>query len=184
MVNLTNALKIEGWMALTELTWLAEHAAPCKTVVEVGSWMGRSTRAMAESGAGTVHAIDTWQGSAEHVDILKDKPEGWLMARFLKNMEGVQNVRAHQMTSLAAAEMWQKARFDMVFLDASHDYESVKADILAWRPLVAGGGLLCGHDYNWTEVGKAVRELIPDVSSWCSPGWDDASIWYTTIAEY
>jgi len=37
MVNISNALQIDGWMAVTELTWLAEHAAACKTVVEVGS---------------------------------------------------------------------------------------------------------------------------------------------------
>jgi len=144
--------------------------------------MGRSTRAMAESTAGTVYAIDTWRGSAEHADILKDKPPDWLKNEFLKNMTGLQNVKAVQLASLEAADMFQGCKFDMVFLDASHDYESVKADILAWRPLVAPGGLLCGHDYNWTEVGRAVNELIPDVSAWCSPGWDDASIWYTTTA--
>jgi hypothetical protein len=49
---------------------------------------------------------------------------------------------------------------------AIHDYGKVKEDILAWRPLLVPGGLLCGHDYSWEEWGvgviRAVDELLPD----------------------
>jgi hypothetical protein len=60
----------------------------------------------------------------------------------------------------------------MVFLDGSHDYESVVRDILAWRSLVADGGLLCGHDHSWPGVERAVLELLGDVDA--GPG----SIWH------
>ena len=36
---------------------------------------------------------------------------------------------------------------DFVFLDAAHDYENVKEDILSWYPKVKVGGWLTGHDY-------------------------------------
>jgi predicted O-methyltransferase YrrM len=71
-----------------------------------------------------------------------------------------------KMTSLEVAEHCQqfKATFDMVFIDASHDPDDVKADIQAWLPLVVPGGLICGHDFaphSWRGVCDAVKALLP-----------------------
>ena len=54
---------------------------------------------------------------------------------------------------------------DFVFIDASHEYEHVKADILKWYPKVKNGGVLAGHDCypNNPEFGgvyKAVTEIF------------------------
>ena len=51
---------------------------------------------------------------------------------------------------------------DFVFIDASHKYEMVKADIEAWYPKVKSGGILGGHDYCTAEPGvmKAVDEAV------------------------
>ncbi len=56
------------------------------------------------------------------------------------------------------AEKIQDRSLDFVFIDASHDYESVKKDIAAWEPKVKRGCLLCGHDINLEGVKKAVEE--------------------------
>jgi hypothetical protein len=55
-------------------------------------------------------------------------------------------------------------QFDMVFIDANHDYENVTADIEAWYPLVKPGGIIAGHDYGepWPDVMKAVNEKFPN----------------------
>jgi len=66
----------------------------------------------------------------------------------------------------AAADVLQRydATFDFVYIDASHEYESVLADIKAYAKLVKPGGFLIGDDYfqNWPGVIKAVDEFAEE----------------------
>jgi SAM-dependent methyltransferase len=112
---------------------------------------------------GVVIAVDTWQGSVEHQPQLKGKPASGVWFDFIKNVDSFDNVWPLPMNSLAAARVigFSSMRFDLIFIDASHDYDSVKEDIRAWRPLLAPGGILCGHDYMRWGVKKAVHELVP-----------------------
>lgn len=49
--------------------------------------------------------------------------------------------------SVVAAGELPPRSLDFVYIDASHDYDSVAADIAAWAERVRAGGLLMGHDY-------------------------------------
>ena len=51
------------------------------------------------------------------------------------------------MTSVEAAARVSDHSFDFVYIDARHDYESVKEDLEAWSAKVRPGGILAGHDY-------------------------------------
>jgi predicted O-methyltransferase YrrM len=63
-------------------------------------------------------------------------------------------------TSIEASKDFEDNFFDFVYIDASHDYEPVKADINAWWPKVKIGGIIGGHDYKWSpHVERAVREF-------------------------
>ena len=48
------------------------------------------------------------------------------------------------------------------FIDAAHDYDSVKNDILTWLPKVKVGGVLAGHDYDeyHIESHNAVNDTL------------------------
>ncbi len=136
--------------------WLAEQASTRDLIVEVGSWVGGSARAMADNTAGTVVCVDPW---AKTVDMDeggcwkgRTDPE-WLWKTFQRNMEGLDNVVPMRMTSMEGARWLRTMRFDMIFLDAAHDFASVEADVNAWRPLLAPGGLFCGHDWAWPSGG-------------------------------
>ena len=162
-MNIERALTITGWMEPEELEWLAEQASYHTRIVEIGCFQGRSTRALAENTTGWVWAIDPWKKRPWDTEAVGDGD--WLYEEFRKNMRDLNNVTALQMQSLAAATTF-KTPVDMVFIDGNHDYEAVKADILAWRPLLVEGGLLCGHDYGWPDVPgvkQAVDELVPTV---------------------
>jgi cephalosporin hydroxylase len=71
-----------------------------------------------------------------------------------------------RLPSIEAAQRYQNGSLDFVFIDAAHDYENVRADILAWRPKVKVGGYLGGHDFilNYPGVIQAVHELVPNAA--------------------
>jgi predicted O-methyltransferase YrrM len=183
-VNIKNALATEGWMKTAVLEWLAEKASKLRTIAEIGSWIGRSTTAMADNmeGSGLILAVDTWSGSEEHESFLADKPPDFVYGIFCKNLKKYMDsgrVCPVHLPSVEAARVFQAigyAGFDMVFMDAAHDYENVKADIQAWKPLVKPGGLLCGHDWGHPPIVQAVGELLgtPKTSS---------TIWYARMGE-
>jgi hypothetical protein len=63
----------------------------------------------------------------------------------------------YHMSTLDAAEDIRDESLDFVFIDASHDTESVRADIQAWKQKVKPSGQILGHDINWPSVERAVR---------------------------
>lgn len=161
MSRLDKALKvaqgIPGWMDTAELIWLGERASECKTIVEVGSWKGRSTKMLALMTDGVVWSIDDLTGEA-------DDPDPELNTNFYVNLTPeveTGKVRVIRRPSTEAAKMIEKA--DMVFIDACHEYPAPKNDIEAWRPVV-NGGLLCGHDAKYPGVEKSLEETLPGYS--------------------
>lgn len=152
-------------MTEVELTWLAQQATQHYRIAEVGSYQGRSTTALAENTKGMVFAVDTWLGSEEHTPE-QIGAEGELFRVFSQNVSGLP-VLPVVGESVKVAEHFQKVGFkvfDMIFIDASHDSQSVKADIAAWRQLLQPGGILCGHDFTtWPGLAQAVTESLGPV---------------------
>ena len=140
--------------------------------VEIGSWRGRSSSFMAveiiNSGYDiNFDCIDTWEGSFEHknYDIIVNSK---LFDDFLKNIEPVNHIiNPIKMKSVDASKLYKDNSLDFVFIDASHSYPDVIADIINWLPKVKMGGILGGHDYLSNEntkccvgVNRAVDEIF------------------------
>ncbi len=167
-LNIDRALNTAGWMIPEELTYLAHAASKSVVIAEIGSYSGRSTLALAVNAppGAIVYACDHWQGSVDQQEALKMMPSGWLFDDFTYNLRGITNVWPLAVNSLQAARWMatQGKTFDLIFIDASHDFESVKADIMAWKPLLKDGGILAGHNYGDPPnpgVKQAVDLLIP-----------------------
>ena len=170
-IDISQAALINGWMAPEELEWLAERAAKSEVIIEVGSWKGRSTKALAMHTPGVVYAVDNWQGvgaemcEAEVARVGSDK----LFEEFKFNLcqelrQGkVIPIRSDSATAAKILrDMLVGRSADMVFIDADHTYSSVRSDIETYLPLVREGGVISGHDYipGWPGVVQAVDELI------------------------
>ncbi|CAK9036948.1 unnamed protein product [Durusdinium trenchii] len=70
---------------------------------------------------------------------------------------------------------------DLVFLDASHNYEALRADLDAWLPKLRRFGILAGHDYSllWPGVCRAVREFTETNQASLNLGPD--GLWWVRV---
>ena len=166
--------------------YLRELCAGASFVVNVGTFTGASSEAMLEGmgESGACLSIDTFRGTEGAADT--NMSPVLAMGCYLTRIERF-SLRGQTLIadSVSAAKMLRPGIADVVFIDAAHNYASVKEDILAWREIVRPGGVLCGHDYDrvideapegWLEVVgdyeettdnlhpgvyRAVRELCP-----------------------
>ncbi len=169
----TDARQIEGWMSDAELTFLEGAARHVNSIAEIGSWKGRSTFALLANCPGVVYAVDHWLGSeGERGGPHSEAVTGDVFSQFLRNVGQFPGLKVVKKPSPEAAE--DVPPVEMVFIDGGHRYEDVVADIRAWRPKATK--LLCGHDYNWPGVERAVNEELGGVRR--GPG----SIWLKEIA--
>ena len=121
-------------------------------VVEVGCYMGRSMSWIAPScidNGNTLVAVDPWENCprCEFEAFMRDG--GWL-----------DHITIMQSRSVDAAKKFDDGTVSLCFIDAWHDYESVKADIDAWWPTVKAGGVLMGHDY--ADGGYGVKRAVDE----------------------
>lgn len=156
----------EDWFTYPNLyTRFVRMLREGQRIVEVGSWKGKSTAYLAveivNSGKKILFdAVDTWKGSSEHINdpyVRTDK----LYALFQANISPVSHVvNPVREESTAAAKLYEDESIDIVFIDASHEYDHIKNDIAAWYPKVKSGGIISGHDYGWAGVKRAVHEAF------------------------
>ena len=155
-------------------------------VIEIGSWEGYSTVALAQAAwPETVVAVDTWGGNADESaahDTVAKARERDVFAQFNRNVEeltrgNVRAVRAHSGAYLASLPVGARIKF--AYVDGSHDYASVRRDILGLQAHLVPGGLLCGDDIvtaglSRHDLGGGVERAVRE----CCPGYEqDENLW-------
>jgi predicted O-methyltransferase YrrM len=161
--------KVPGHLAENETRFLGLLAAcvPARgTIVEIGSFKGRSTVMLAKVashyGLGPVVAIDP-----HNSPILLDhqaNPEASSYQDFLNSIRtaGVSNhVEPHVAYSTDVAESWHRP-IRLLWIDGDHSYEGAKQDLDKFSPHLVPAGVVAFHDALNAFPGP-IRVFVEDV---------------------
>lgn len=167
------AARLDEWTAISGQVMEIEMAALQRligdlpkdaAILEFGPCVGRSTCAMLLACEGTdriVYTVDHFTGEETgYVEASLDT----LRANIVKlRLEKYVHIIVGDSTEVARG--WKGPKLHLVFHDASHFYEKVKADILAILPHIEAGGYFCFHDYTGESEGqrgvkRAADELL------------------------
>lgn len=163
-------------------------------ILEIGSYRGRSANAMAHAlkgKKGEIYCLDIWRDfDKQPTGPLQNDPTAAnlpptdyaVFEDFLRNIEWFgEKVRVLRGSTKQFQHFLPERFFDLIFIDAAHDYENVAFDISVAKRCIKHGGVICGHDFHSMGHGvrQAVAELIvknPDISEYeVIPG---TFIWY------
>jgi glycosyltransferase involved in cell wall biosynthesis len=119
-------------------------------IVEIGSFQGRSTVAMASACIGTdrhIYSIDTWDGNdsdfseRQFFEIWQQNVENNNLSQYVTPLRGYSHDVLNRWMELAEGKA-----IDFIFIDGSHQYEDVLKDFEMSFPLVKDGGWIAFHD--------------------------------------
>lgn len=141
-----NIKAIDGWLNDGEILYFMEQGKKPGLKVEIGSWKGKSTIALASAGNPVV-AIDIFTGSSEHIN----NPEKfghniWTFPEFWENVKkfGLEKVIIPIVADNQRVDFIKD--IDFLFIDGAHDYNSAMADYVKWFPRVKDTGTITVHD--------------------------------------
>jgi predicted O-methyltransferase YrrM len=130
------------------------------TMVEVGSFRGATTLALASETRRSIFAVDPYIGyGGAEVD----------RAAFLRRVGHLPHVKHLRLTSGEAARTWSHGNVGFVFIDALHDYVNTSYDIKVWGEKLMAGGLMALHDTDnprFPGTRKAAFAALKTMDQW------------------
>lgn len=152
----------------------------CGDIVELGAWTGLTTCYLAAAcsvrGSGTVHAVDTFEGTKEgggrYASVARFNGNTLPAFREQTQRAGVADrIETHVGDTTEVARRYQGGPIRMLLIDADHSYEGVRNDVRAWYPHMASGGVVVFHDYGMEGVARFVDgEMRSDPRFDSTPG--------------
>ena len=132
-------------------------------IIEIGSYVGESTMIFADRFKEVV-SVDPFVNYDIDFDFISNgfAPFDKVYEQFIRNTLSIPNIKSIRETSQNALSILKDQQFDMVYIDGLHTYEGVSHDIANYKTLIKPGGFVCGHDYGWDGVRKAIVELLDD----------------------
>jgi len=166
--HLRVVMSVKGGIDISEAELLHELARKVSLpncIVEIGSYRGRSTIALALGAmAGEmapVYAIDPHE---EFMGVLGGKFGPQDRKVFFANMlkaKVAEIVRLINLPSEMVVPGWNKP-VGLLWIDGDHRYEAVKVDFWGWEPFIVPGGLIALHDSLEPDLGpsRVIQEAL------------------------
>lgn len=127
----------------------------CQKIAEIGVLKGITAKKILEECHDVIDeywAIDKW--NPVHENYLSGRIRGYnqedwdrIYSKVIKLSIQYPKLKVVRIPSVPASKLFPDNFFDLVFIDAEHEYNAVKSDILNWFPKIKTGGLISGHDY-------------------------------------
>jgi predicted O-methyltransferase YrrM len=172
---------LQGWGSDAPLLRQAVANIKPDLVIEVGTWKGKSAITMAGwlkslNVPSVIVCVDTWLGSTEHItdpcssqfraDLKPRHGYPQLYYSFLNNVvcSGHHDMiipfpNTSENAAVVFAQLGLKA--DLIYVDASHEYEAALRDFRAYWPLVSErGAMICDDFISWPGVTSAIGHFV------------------------
>jgi predicted O-methyltransferase YrrM len=131
-------------------------------IIEIGSYVGESTMIFADRFKEVI-SVDPYINDYDLNDAAcHHAPFDKVYEQFIRNTLSVPNIKSIKETSQNAFFILKDQQWDMVYIDGLHTYEGVLYDIEHYKTIIKPGGFICGHDYGWDGVRRAIVELLDD----------------------
>jgi predicted O-methyltransferase YrrM len=158
---------LEGWLYDEEVELLYRLASGVSSgaIVEIGSYRGKSTVALAlgsrDHHGVPVYAIDPHETFTGVMGFEFRPGDRTAFLRNILRCEVSEIVRLVNLPSRVAAGGWNQP-VGLLWIDGDHRYESVKQDLECWQPHLAPGALVALHDSTDPNLGprQATRETM------------------------
>jgi len=161
---------------------IVEHAQDDALFVEIGSFLGQSTAALAQLIQNSkkhikVCAVDLFELSnfsdEPHAQVIQEHG-GDFFAAYNYNLQQAKvadHITSIKASSLEAAQQFEDRSISFLMIDASHKYSDVVDDIEAWYPKIKLGGIISGDDYDWDSVKSAVIDTCKHFETYNKSTW-------------
>ncbi|MCC6615934.1 MAG: class I SAM-dependent methyltransferase [Anaerolineae bacterium] len=155
--------QVEGHLDEDEARLLYDQA--CGDVIEIGSFRGRSTCALAagvKAHGGRVYAIDPHPDYVDGggVGVFSHADAGHLL-RNIVSMGLEDHVRIINLYSEQVAQVWRQP-VDFVFVDGFHSEGAARHDVIQWGAHLKPGGRMAVHDRLMPQVARVIGEALAD----------------------
>lgn len=144
----------DGWLTTTEAQVIA-GLAKGKRVLELGAYKGRSTVALASTAA-HVTSVDWHQGDPD-VDKCSSMGSYNTYPEFLENTKDYPNITPIVSRTQDVRPLIVGQKFDLVWIDAGHDFESVTHDMRLALELAPE--IIAVHDWGLFQITPAITAL-------------------------
>jgi|TARA_R100001460_G_scaffold505_1_gene2466 predicted O-methyltransferase YrrM len=166
--------KIPGWFNYSETyDIIVDEIADDGVIVEIGSFLGRSTHYLATSLFNAnkfdvkIYCIDTFAGSSEHANLKLPSDFAHIFRDNLKFFIGRDMVIPMQGRSdkQEILDKFENDSVDYIMVDGAHEYEPVMDDITNWYPKLKETGVMFGDDFGLEAVRQATKDALPKVGA-------------------